>query len=126
MFQCQDVLCADHKAQLCQLYANIIQACLDASYCIHVVTPSDGGAATGGQKRIPGWSEHVEQFKQESLLWHRQWKAQGSPHDGAYSDMRIITRAHYKGAVRYVMNNSDDLKMTKMAEAIVDRRDRNL
>ncbi len=128
VFNCDNVHCKCdyHREQLCILYTNIIDACLQASQCIPVVMSGGGKVPSSGEKCVPGWNEYVEPLKQEALYWHRQWKARGSPHQGEYSEMRIITRARYKRAVRYVMNNSDRIKMTRMAEAISENRDRDL
>jgi hypothetical protein len=75
---------------------------------------------------IPGWSEHVEELRQESLRWHHYWKDSGQPHDGDIAEMHRMSRARYHRAIRHIMKNSDNIRMERMAEAIADNRSRDL
>ncbi len=35
------------------------------------------------KKTLPEWTEHVEPCKQVTIYWHRCWKHEGYPHQGA-------------------------------------------
>ncbi len=79
----------------------------------------------GGRRRVPGWSEQVEHLKREALYWHKQWRAMGQPHQGDITEMRRITRAQYHRAFRQVMKQSDNIRATRMAEAVTKNRNRD-
>ena len=82
--------------------------------------PPKGGSV------IPGWSQEVENLKQQALFWHRQWRSRGRPHNGDITERRRITRARYHQAIRQIIKRDDLIRTTRMAEAICDNRTRDL
>ncbi len=81
IFLCDNVFCTDHKHDICALYNNIIQCVIDTEKDIPTTSHTN-------KKRVPGWTEHVEQYKQVALYWHRCWKDEGHPHQEETSRMR--------------------------------------
>ena len=77
-------------------------------------------------KSIPGWSEHVEPLRREALIWHNHWKSCGKPHGGLEAELRTITRARYHRAVRLVVREQDEIRMERMATAILQSNHRDL
>ncbi len=70
------------------------------------------------KKTVPGWTEHVEQYKQVALYWHRCWKDEGLPHQGETSRMHRVTRSQYHRVANMVKRDSIKISMNKMAEAM--------
>ena len=77
-------------------------------------------------KSIPGWSEYVEPLRKEALFWHSHCKSCGKPHNGLEAELRRISRARYHMAVRSVLKDQDDIRMERMATAILDSNHRDL
>ncbi len=71
------------KVNICNLYSDVISACINDVECIPTTSPPR-------TKCVPGWKEHVDKLMKESLYWHRCWKAQGSPHLGDIAQIQII------------------------------------
>ncbi len=93
--KCNGRFCSVHKVNICNLYRDVISACINAAKCIHTTAPSR-------TKCVPGWKEHVNKLMKESLYWHRCWIAQGSPHLGDIAQIRRITRARYHNAIKII------------------------
>ncbi len=64
------VNCTVHNHDICDLYHRVIDACLKGRECIPSTAPPK-------QNNIPGWDDHVEPHKRETLTCHRLSKAQG-------------------------------------------------
>ncbi len=97
--------------------------CIDAS---DICIPKTGTVECH-DKNIPGWSDHVEELRRDSLMWNQHWRECGQPHHSPVSEIQhLISRAHYHKAVRYVIKNSDRIRTEKMAEAIADNRTRDI
>ena len=60
------------------------------------------------------------------LWWRHLWKANSHPHDGEVAEMRGITRARCHRAARYIVKNTDKIRMETMAKAIAEHRSRDL
>ena len=100
--------------------------CIESSECIPTTCPKNNLNSGGGRRNLPGWSKEVEHLKQEAIFWHRQWRAVGKPHQGDITEMRRITRARYRKAVRHIMREDGSIRTTKMAEAINENINRDL
>ena len=86
---CTDVMCTKHDIEISSMYNNVIQLCLEAAEDI----PKTGQLTSN--KRIPGWSEHVEHLRREALVWHHHWRACGQPHEGDVAERRRVSRTEY-------------------------------
>ena len=124
LFKCTNINCTRHITDLTLYYNNILTACVDASdTCIPKTGPK---CDTKPYKTIPGWSDHIEHLRNESLMWHHYWRDAGRPHQGNIAEMHRITRARYHRAIRHTVKDQDKFRMTKMAEAISENRRRDL
>lgn len=122
LIKCTDTNCTKHSTDIANLYYEIIHACLDASED-HI---PKSGANKMQSKTIPGWNDHVEQLRLDSLMWHRHWRECGQPRNGPVAEIHRISRAQYHQAVRFVVKNNNIIRSQKMAEAIADNRTRDL
>lgn len=124
LITCSNSGCDAHLPALNMLYSDIIHACVSAADT-HI--PKTGPNTNNNKtKTIAGWNDHVEALREESLMWHWQWRDCGQPHDGPVAEMHKISRARYHRAVRNIIRNSDAIRCEKMAEAIADNRSRDL
>ena len=67
----------NHSVEINKFYNNIMQACMKAS---EICIPQKGIGVSS--KQIPGWSEHIEPYRQTSIFWHNLWKDNGCPATG--------------------------------------------
>ncbi|KAG1676891.1 SCO-spondin [Nymphon striatum] len=124
LLRCTNTSCTEHAPALSKFYNDIISACTNASdMCI----PRSGSnnAAKGSGRKIPGWSEHVDNLRRESLSWH-YWRVSGKPYDGYVAENRRLFRARYHRAIRRIMRDNNKIRMERMTEAIVKSRTRDL
>ena len=61
-----------------------------------------------------------------SLFWHNIWKECGRPRQGNVADIMRRTRAQYHHAVKYARKEHNNIRNTKMAEAISRNKNRDL
>ena len=108
---CRDRTCmiAVHSDDIQKYHDDIIRCCLDASQHIPVSQnkPSQAG--------IPGWNEHVRQYRESAMFWHRLWKDNNSPQSGVIFDIRRKTRFEYHRVLRAIKRHSNELRADKMA-----------
>ena len=126
--QCKDTSCTckGHVDKLGDFYRQILNTCTEASQFMSTTAPVSESRPQKGGRVIPGWSQEVENLKQQALFWHRQWRSRGRPHNGDITEMRRITRARYHQAIRQIIKRDDLIRTTRMAEAICDNRTRDL
>ena len=70
----------------------------------------------------PG-SQHP--LRQKSLFWHNLWCDNGAPQQGLLADLKRKAKADYHKAVKYVKRNRQKLASEKMANALLENRDRD-
>ena len=126
--QCKDTSCTckGHVDKLGVFYRQILNTCTEASQFMSTTAPVSESRPPKGGRVIPGWSQEVENLKQQALFWHRQWRSRGRPHNGDITERRRITRARYHQAIRQIIKRDDLIRTTRMAEAICDNRTRDL
>ena len=125
VFSCKNFNCTKHIDDLCVMYQSVLNACLCAAdECI----PKTGVSSSShkGRRVVPGWNQHVNDLKKESLMWHHNWKSCGRPHDGYVAEMRRLSRAKYHKACKDVLRKADVMQMEKMAHAISENKTRDL
>lgn len=116
---CDDYFCHQHCICLQEYHDAIIQCCLTASKS---TIPHSGDF---NAKVVPGWGDVVEHHRKCAMFWHSLWKDNGSPRHGTLADIRRNTRAKYHYAIRKCQNNKDLFSANKMAEAILENKDRD-
>ena len=79
----------------CNPLYNTDNTCTEASQFMSTTAPVSESRPPKGGRVIPGWSQEVDNLKQQALFWHRQWRSRGRPHNGDITERRRITRARY-------------------------------
>ena len=124
---CNSIHCNKHTEEVNHLYSDIIAACICASdSCIPKAGMHSSKDKCKTSANIPGWNEYVEPLRQESLLWHHEWKAAGCPRVGFVADQHRLSRANYHRVLRKVIRDTELIKMERMAAAISENRYRDL
>ena len=76
---CQDLHCKAHAEVLEDYTMEVLEAIESAG---KESLPLVGGSVSGKSTIIPGWSEHVKPYKEESKFWSSVWLSQGSLRHG--------------------------------------------
>lgn len=121
VIHCDDVNCKcdTHVSQINDLCASLIDACLKAgNECFPKVSPAG--------KRLPGWNEHVEPLRQDSLFWHAVWTSSGRPPTGELARLMRYTRAKYHKAVKEIKREKEQKRFNRMAESFQFNENRQL
>ena len=107
-----------HRNSIAQYCNDITHSCTEAGLlAIPRVKP--------GVKRIPGFTEHVQPFRDKSLLWHEIWTECGRPRTGHVADCMRRARAAYHYAIRRVKRHADDITRDRFADALMCDNTRN-
>ena len=105
---CTDFNCTDesHSSARDNVMLDILMAVVESSYTSVPLTGSVGGV-NGNKKVLPGWSQHVEPYRQASNAAYRSWIAHGKPRQGPVHKLKLVSHAQYKYAVRRVKRASE-------------------
>ena len=120
---CNGVNCTEHKDFINSLYSNIINYCISADEILPKTKANDHFKKND---IVAGWNEFVSDHRKNALFWHQYWLDQGRPSQGQIALCRRRSRAKYHYAVRFVNKEKNKIKSTRMAEAIVNNRERDL
>ena len=69
-----------------------------AQECLH--STGGGKAGTDMFNIVPGWTQYVKPFSEESKFWCATWRSVGKPRVGALHDAMLYSKRQYKYAVR--------------------------
>jgi len=109
---CKNLFCHSHREVIQSYHDAIICSCIQASSCIPSSKPKIG------DKRIPGWTEHVKNYKERAIFWHKLWKDNGSPGNGVLFDIRRKTRWEYHRMLKIVKSNKEAISADRMAKGV--------
>lgn len=115
---CDNVSCGAHKEDIIMLLSNIIDACLSAEQSS---IPKIGRSA----RRVPGWTDFVEEKRRDALHWHHEWISLSRPRHGDIYEKMKVARKEYHKSIRFCKRNNAVIQSQKMAEAIMSNNSRN-
>ena len=108
---CDSFKCETHAEEV-EDYATSICDALDKA--AHQCLPLAGGVRPEKSKRIPGWTEYVKPYQDESVFWHGMWGAAGKPNIGELYRLKQETKMQYKYAVRRLKRASYNIQKDKL------------
>ena len=80
VLECKDLQCRDpdHLADLDLLAASVLGSMQQVA---EETLPLSGGGGRGGdqEKKVPGWKEEIEPFRERAYFWCQIWKSCGRP-----------------------------------------------
>ena len=79
---------------------------------------------TRNRRRVAGWSEKVQPYKERSIFWHKLWIDNGKTRQGVIYQIMLKSRADYKRISRQVIRSQHNLKMERMADCILSNNQR--
>ena len=114
--QCTDVHCIAHTEELEEYTMDILEAVeCSAAECL----PSTGGG-NGKSLIIPGWSEYVKPFCDESKFWYSVWLSAGQPQEGSLFSVMRDSKLQYKYAVRRLKRANQKIQNDKFLQGVVN------
>lgn len=63
---------------------------------------------------MPGWNEHVQEYKSSATLWNNVWLEVGCPRAGIIFELRNKTKKAYKYAVRCIKRRQAHIRSDKL------------
>ena len=82
--------------------------------------PIAGGSKLGKKYPIPGWTEHVKPYQEESKFWFSLWLSQGKPQHGEMFNFMRYSKNQYKYAVRRLKRAQNKLQNDKFVSSIIN------
>ena len=92
---CMDVSCTEHSQDLEEYTLNILEA---IESCSHENLALTGGSLPSSRKVLPGWSEYVKPFQDNSKFWHSLWMSANKPTTGPLADVMRQSKHQFKYA----------------------------
>ena len=97
--QCRDSHCSVHTEQIEDYAMSLLEAVESAAQ--DCLAYSGGGKqGTGHAKVVPGWSEYVKPYSEESKFWAATWRSASKPRAGALFQAMQHSKQQYKYAIR--------------------------
>ena len=116
--QCRDIHCTTHMKEV-------------EDYTIAVLESIEGAAqsslaCTGGRRQagghghiVPGWSDYVKPYAEESKFWFATWQSAGKPRSGGLHDAMIHAKRQYKYAIRRLKKANNKIQNDKFVQGIL-------
>ena len=95
---CREVHCTTHTEQMEDYTMSILEIMeAAASECLY----TSGGANTTDRVKnvVPGWTQYVKPFSEDSKFWCATWQSAGQPQAGALYQAMLYSKRQYKYAV---------------------------
>ena len=117
--QCHNVHCQSHEHVdgIEEYTLNILEAMEKAG---HECLPKSGGGGMVGKKlKLPGWSEHVKPYADESNFWYKLWLSAGKPGAGDLFENMKQSKRQFKFAVRRLKRCKDKIQNHKFTSLLL-------
>ena len=116
--ECKDLKCRDpdHLADLDLLAASVLGSVQQVA---EATLPMSGGGGSGGEqeKRVPGWKEEVEPFRDKAYFWCQVWKSCGRPLNCEVHRIMKRSRNIYHIQLKKTRKAEDRIKKNKLLNA---------
>ena len=116
---CQDLACTIHTDEMEEYTMTVLEAVESASKeCL----PSTGGGGGGKVRKeiVPGWTELVKPYADESKFWKSIWTSEGEPRGGQTFENMKYSKRQYKYAVRRLKRCNDTIQNNKFLAGVLD------
>ena len=115
---CTDVHCScdNHKSVIDKYAANVMQA---ISTAVQDNIPHSNPNIVP-RVPVPGWSEFVKPFRDDSIFWHSVWKSAGRPQNTVLHNIMKNTRTKYHYAIRLVRKQESEIRKNNFLQKCLD------
>ena len=116
---CTDLHCHDHFDAIADYTIEVLESVEAAAKDSLPVSGGDTRSNSKPVSRVPGWSEFVQPYYEESKFWHSVWESAGKPAEGQYLQSMRQAKHQYKYALRRVQRASNKIQNDKFIEVIL-------
>ena len=109
--------CNQHSDSIFKCFDRIINAMNDAAI---LAIPK---IRTSCKKRgLPGWNEHVQPFRDKSILWTNISKEAGCPNQGHLYEIKKDCKKKYHAAIKHIKESKDYILKCKTAHLLNNKK----
>ena len=114
---CTDVHCnnVQHRVDI-DVYAACLMGCISSAVENNIPHVASGGGDSTKKIAVPGWSDYVKPFREDSLFWHSVWISAGRPLNTVLHNVMKHARKKYHCAIRYVKCQESELRKNKLLQ----------
>ena len=115
---CHDIMCNDplHLRGIEDYTLDVLKSMEEAgNECLPSTT-----STSRRRHGIPGWSQHVKPYADESKFWYALWLSAGKPLNGELFLNMKLSNKQYKFAVRRLKRCADIIQNEKMANCLLN------
>lgn len=116
---CADVHCncPQHKIDIDNYASSVMYAISSAVECnIPHSKPNNVRAP------VPGWSNYVKPFRDDSLFWHAIWVSSGRPQNNYLHDVMKNTRRKYHYAIHLVRKSESEIRKENFLQKCLNNK----
>ena len=115
VLHCTDLHCNNpqHKSDIDFFSLQIMDS---ISTAVEANIPSSCKSGSFKHTPVPGWTEFVKPFRDDSLFWHSVWVSAGRPLNTVLHQVMRSTRHKYHYAIRKVRNVEKEIRKDKMLQ----------
>ena len=118
---CTDMHCNEHTDSISDYTIAVLESVETAAK--DSLPVSGPGPSTRGRNKpsnkIPGWSELVKPYYEESKFWHKLWESAGKPRQGQLLQLMHQSKHQYKYALRRVQRARNKIQNDKFATGLL-------
>ena len=115
---CRDVYCTNHMEEM-EDYTIAILESIEAAAQASLACTGGGRQAGGQHQAVPGWSDHIKPYADESRFWFAIWQSAGKPRAGGLHDAMIFSKRQYKHAIRRLKRANNKMQNDKFVQGIL-------
>ena len=119
---CTDVHCGNEQHRIdVDIYAANLMECI--SIAVEENIPHSKVSASGDKfVPVPGWTDYVKPFREDSLFWHSVWVSAGRPINTVLHNVMKNTRNKYHYAIRFVKKQESEIRKNKLLQECLGGR----
>lgn len=115
VLHCTDLHCDNpqHKSDIDLFSLQIMDS---ISTAVETNIPSNSNSGNYMHTPVPGWTEFVKPFRDDSLFWHSVWVSAGRPLNTVLHQVMRSTRHKYHYAIRKVRRVESEIRKDNMLQ----------
>ena len=116
--QCRDFHCITHMEELEDYTISVLES-IEAAAQSSLACTGRSKQAGGQPQAVPGWSDYVKPYAEESRFWFATWQSAGKPRAGGLYDAMIYSKRQYKYAIRRLRRVNNKMQNDKFVQGIL-------
>ena len=115
---CRDFHCTIHTEQVEEYTMSILETMeTAANECLH--NTGAGNTTNSVKNVVPGWTQFVKPFSEDSKFWCATWQSAGQPQAGPLHQAMLYSKRQYKYAVRRLKRANENIQNDKFVQSLL-------